>query len=173
MFSHVKLLFMSYFHLLWGHSISTIWAHPLLPVTVAGQPRSLSEMVGEEGVWQHLHSSFTWLLKASGLKLQERLVEGPPISTYVENCSNECEGELVETSWSFSSWSLVEYCNEHVYSKACILIYFRTEHPAGLQLSRKCYFPSLGAPPLNWQAGHFERKVWGHHICSNQESAGN
>lgn len=66
--------------------------------TVAGQPRSLNEMVGEEGVWQHLHSSFTWLLKASGLKLQERLVEGPPVCTYVENCSVECEGKFMEAS---------------------------------------------------------------------------
>ncbi|CAL4129900.1 unnamed protein product, partial [Meganyctiphanes norvegica] len=46
---------------------------------VAGQPRSLVELVGSEGVWLKLHTSLTWLLKAGGLRLQERLVEGPPI----------------------------------------------------------------------------------------------
>ncbi|KAK3883195.1 hypothetical protein Pcinc_012469 [Petrolisthes cinctipes] len=50
---------------------------------VAGQPRSLSELVGEEQVWSGLHSSFTWLLKAGGLRLQERLVEGPPVTQLI------------------------------------------------------------------------------------------
>lgn len=50
---------------------------------MAGQPRSLSELVGDEEVWSGLHSSFTWLLKAGGLRLQERLVEGPPVTQLI------------------------------------------------------------------------------------------
>ena len=64
-------------------------------------------MVGEEGVWQHLHSSFTWLLKASGLRLQERLVEGPPISSFMADCSDECGGELLAiTTFYLMIWKI-------------------------------------------------------------------
>lgn len=81
---------------------------------VAGQPRSLSEMVGEEGVWQHLHSSFTWLLKASGLKLQERLVEGPPVSTFVENCSVDCEGLNIQQSYNILGSTIFHQLVHHL-----------------------------------------------------------
>ncbi|KAK7077290.1 hypothetical protein SK128_014228 [Halocaridina rubra] len=51
------------------------------------QARSLPELVGDEKVWQHLHTSGTWLLKAGGLRLQERLVEGPQVHAYVSEVS--------------------------------------------------------------------------------------
>lgn len=60
---------------------------------MAGQPRSFSELVGEADIWQHLHTSFTWLLKAGGLRLQERLVEGPPVNVYVTDGSSSPTGE--------------------------------------------------------------------------------
>ena len=88
---------MSTCHLPQFHFTLTV-IHFVNVLAVAGQPRSLCEMVGEEGVWQHLHSSFTWLLKASGLRLQERLVEGPPISTFMSDCSDECGGELMRAA---------------------------------------------------------------------------
>ncbi|ROT67311.1 folliculin-like protein [Penaeus vannamei] len=55
-----------------------------------GQPRSLPQLAGDEGVWQYLHSSFSWLMKAGGLRLQERLVEGPPVNAFVAN--DEADG---------------------------------------------------------------------------------
>lgn len=51
--------------------------------STAGQPRSLPELVGDEKIWEYLHSSSTWLLKAGGLRLQERLVEGPQVSALI------------------------------------------------------------------------------------------
>jgi folliculin len=40
--------------------------------------RSLTELTGDELVYNRLHSAFTWLLKAGGMRLTERLLEGPP-----------------------------------------------------------------------------------------------
>ncbi|XP_063858594.1 folliculin-like isoform X2 [Scylla paramamosain] len=81
---------------------------------VAGQPRSLCEMVGEEGVWQHLHSSFTWLLKASGLRLQERLVEGPPISSFMADCSDECGGLNIQQSYNILGSTIFHHLVHHL-----------------------------------------------------------
>ncbi|XP_045135307.1 folliculin-like isoform X2 [Portunus trituberculatus] len=81
---------------------------------VAGQPRSLCEMVGEEGVWQHLHSSFTWLLKASGLRLQERLVEGPPISSFMANCSDECGGLNIQQAYNILGSTIFHHLVHHL-----------------------------------------------------------
>ncbi|XP_076045111.1 folliculin isoform X2 [Oratosquilla oratoria] len=47
-----------------------------------GQPRSFCEVVGDETVWKMLHSWFTWVLKAGGLRLREKVVEGPPSYTF-------------------------------------------------------------------------------------------
>ncbi|KAG0729756.1 Folliculin [Chionoecetes opilio] len=80
---------------------------------LAGQPRSLCEMVGEEAVWQHLHSSFTWLLKASGLRLQERLVEGPPITTFIADCSEEC-GLTIQQLYSILGSAIFHHLAHHL-----------------------------------------------------------
>lgn len=81
---------------------------------VAGQPRSLCEMVGEDGVWQQLHSSFTWLLKASGLRLQERLVEGPPISSFMADCSDECGGVNIQQSYNILGSTTFHHLVHHL-----------------------------------------------------------
>ncbi|XP_068248774.1 folliculin [Palaemon carinicauda] len=57
--------------------------------SAAGQPRSLPELVGDEKIWEYLHSSSTWLLKAGGLRLQERLVEGPQVSALIAETSDD------------------------------------------------------------------------------------
>lgn len=48
-------------------------------------------------MWQYLHSSFTWLMKAGGLRLQERLVEGPPVNAFV--ASDEADGIGKADAW--------------------------------------------------------------------------
>nr|XP_045609161.1 folliculin-like [Procambarus clarkii] len=81
---------------------------------VAGQPRSLSELVGEQDVWQHLHSSFTWLLKAGGLRLQERLVEGPPVNIYVSDGSSVSGGLSVRQLYTILGGSLFHRMMHHL-----------------------------------------------------------
>jgi folliculin len=39
--------------------------------------RSLTELTGDKEVFERLHTAFSWLLKAGGDRLTERLLEGP------------------------------------------------------------------------------------------------
>ena len=43
-----------------------------------GNPRSVCEMTNDKNIFKKLHRAFTWLLKAGGNRLTERLLEGPP-----------------------------------------------------------------------------------------------
>lgn len=81
---------------------------------VTGQPRSLSELVGEREVWQHLHSSFTWLLKAGGLRLQERLIEGPPVNIYIADGSGTGNGLSVRELYNTLGGSIFHRMMHHL-----------------------------------------------------------
>ncbi|RXG67609.1 Folliculin [Armadillidium vulgare] len=45
----------------------------------AGNPRPLTDLVGDQNIWTVLHTKFTWILRVGSLRLQEKLVEGPPL----------------------------------------------------------------------------------------------
>ncbi|XP_042236126.1 folliculin-like isoform X2 [Homarus americanus] len=81
---------------------------------VAGQPRSLAELVGEGEVWQHIHSSFTWILKSGGLRLQERLVEGPPVNIYVADGSTFSSGLSVRQLYNIFGGTIFHRMVHHL-----------------------------------------------------------
>ena len=58
--------------------------------------RSLAELTNQPGVFQHLHQSFTWLLKMGGVRLTERLFEGPPTEDSVIDLEKQ-EGQPFST----------------------------------------------------------------------------
>ncbi|KAL7640006.1 UNVERIFIED_CONTAM: hypothetical protein RMT77_009420 [Armadillidium vulgare] len=45
----------------------------------AGNPRPLTDLVGDQNIWTVFHKKFTWILRVGSLRLQEKLVEGPPL----------------------------------------------------------------------------------------------
>lgn len=89
---------------------------------VAGQPRSLSELVGEQEVWQHLHTAFTWLLKAGGLRLQERLVEGPSVNVYMSNGSVVNDGVNVRVLYNILGGSIFHRMMHHLLTGRQVII---------------------------------------------------
>ena len=44
--------------------------------------RSLVDLVGDKSIFQYLHKYFAWILKASGQRYCEQLVEGPSLADY-------------------------------------------------------------------------------------------
>jgi folliculin len=47
-------------------------------MTPSKPARSLVELMGDKHIFRKLHQTFTWLLKAGGNRLTEKLLEGPP-----------------------------------------------------------------------------------------------
>lgn len=67
----------------------------------AKSARSLTELTGDRLIFNHLHRAFTWLLKAGGVRLTERLLEGPP----TEGClldTSRVEGQALVMSLYFA-----------------------------------------------------------------------
>ena len=50
------------------------------------------ELTDDRLVFCKLHGAFTWILKAGGLRLTERLVEAPPTEDAIIDCEKQ-EGE--------------------------------------------------------------------------------
>lgn len=48
-------------------------------LSAAGNPRPLTDLVGDQNIWTVFHKKFTWILRVGSLRLQEKLVEGPPL----------------------------------------------------------------------------------------------
>ena len=51
--------------------------------------RSLVELTNDKNLFQILHSRFTWILKACGNRLTERLLEGPPTEDSIIDLENQ------------------------------------------------------------------------------------
>jgi folliculin len=56
--------------------------------------RSLADLIKDKMVFHRLHQKFTWILKAGGNRLTERLLEGPPTEDAIIDLENQ-EGTLL------------------------------------------------------------------------------
>lgn len=66
-----------------------------------GKPtRSLMELTADSQVFERLHRAFTWMLKAGGDRLTEKLLEGPVTEGCVVSLS-QLEGCYMLHSWAF------------------------------------------------------------------------
>lgn len=57
--------------------------------------RSLMQITKDKNIFQNLHQSFSWILKASGQRFTEKLLEGPPVEDYLYD-EDEVEPPLEE-----------------------------------------------------------------------------
>ena len=75
--------------------------------------RSLTEIIQDEGIFENLHKSFSWILKASGLRYTEKILEGPPtvdsLSLYDRDGTEPSEKKIDITCSVFESIT-------HIYS---------------------------------------------------------
>ncbi|CAH1794494.1 unnamed protein product [Owenia fusiformis] len=55
--------------------------------------RSLIELINDKEVFKSLHLSFTWILKAGGNRMTERLLEGPPTEDSIIDLESQEETE--------------------------------------------------------------------------------
>jgi len=88
-----------------------------------GKPtRSLTELTADAQVFERLHRAFTWMLKAGGDRLTEKLLEGPVSEGCVVDL-NRLEGctAVLALLIAFFNFAIVQYCFLYsgflVYSK--------------------------------------------------------
>lgn len=55
--------------------------------------RSLVQLCNDKNIFKHLHMSFTWILKAAGNRMTEKLLEGPPTEDSVIDLEKQEETE--------------------------------------------------------------------------------
>jgi len=63
--------------------------------------RSLVDITKDQGIFMDLHKTFTWILKASGMRFTEKHLEGPPVEGYLYD-----EDELSSTIDQLEEFSL-------------------------------------------------------------------
>lgn len=61
--------------------------------------RSLSSLTQHPNLWESLHSSFSWLLKACGSRLTEKLLEGAPTEDTLVLIERQTEQEEERSVW--------------------------------------------------------------------------
>ncbi|MBN3289399.1 FLCN protein, partial [Polypterus senegalus] len=61
--------------------------------------RSLTSLTKESALWAHLHISFSWLLKACGSRLTEKLLEGAPTEDTLVMMERQAEQEEERIGW--------------------------------------------------------------------------
>ena len=63
-------------------------------ITQSKPARSLVDLTGDKHIFRKLHQTFTWLLKAGGNRLTEKLLEGPPTEDSIIDVEKQ-EGEII------------------------------------------------------------------------------
>ncbi|KAK6468652.1 folliculin-like [Huso huso] len=80
--------------------INTVFTPGVFPHQRSGNAaRSLPSLTHESGLWGALHSSFSWLLKACGSRLTEKLLEGAPTEDTLVMMERRAEQEEELIGW--------------------------------------------------------------------------
>ena len=69
--------------------------------------RSLQELTGDKQVFERIHSAFTWMLRAGGSRLMEKLLEGPVIDGCIVDVHRPSEGFILNISFGVPCSPLV------------------------------------------------------------------
>ncbi|XP_066568765.1 folliculin isoform X2 [Amia ocellicauda] len=80
--------------------LDSVFSPAVFPPQRSGNAaRSLPSLTQHPSLWESLHCSFTWLLKASGSRLTEKLLEGAPTEDTLVLIERQSEQEEEMTGW--------------------------------------------------------------------------
>lgn len=80
--------------------MNSVFSPAVLPHQRSGNAaRSLTSLTQHPNLWASLHSSFSWLLKACGSRLTEKLLEGAPTEDTLVLIEKQTEHEEEMSSW--------------------------------------------------------------------------
>ncbi|XP_037310207.2 folliculin isoform X1 [Pungitius pungitius] len=80
--------------------INSVFSPAVFPHQRSGNAaRSLTSLTQHQNLWASLHSSFSWLLKACGCRLTEKLLEGAPTEDTLVLIERQTEQEEEMSCW--------------------------------------------------------------------------